>query len=345
MFESLEMPVLWAGFLAFIGMMIAVDLGVFHRKTHVVTFAEASVWTVVWIVLALCFSGLLYVLPDFGPRATGEFLTGYLLELALSVDNMFVFILIFGTFAVPAAYQHRVLIWGILGAILLRGVFIGAGTAIISSFHWVLYVFGVILLYTGGKLLFSGDDDEERDLEESRIVKLVRRSIGGRMTKEYEKDRFFVRRDGALLATPLLLVLCVIELSDLVFALDSIPAIFAVTTNAFIVFTSNMFAILGLRSIYFVLQNLLPLFRFLKYGVALVLVFIALKILSMDLIHLIGVEHFPTWLSLTIVATLLLGSILLSRILPAPPEQEKDEKGGAAADGKHEARDSAPAAD
>jgi tellurite resistance protein TerC len=257
-------------------------------------------------------------------------LTGYLLELALSVDNMFVFILIFQAFAVPAAYQHRVLLWGILGAIGLRGAFILAGTALVERFHWVLYVFGVILLWTGGKLLFVGEGDEadEQDVKESRTVRLVSRVLGGRMTVGYRRERFFVREDGRLFATPLLLVLCVVELSDLLFALDSIPAIFAVTTDAYVVFTSNMFAVLGLRSIYFVLQNLLPLFRFLKRGVALVLLFIALKILSMDLVRAWGWTHFPTWISLTVVAGLLGGSILLSKWIPDPSSNDrKSEKG------------------
>lgn len=335
MFESLEMPVLWTGFLVFIGVMVAIDLGAFHRTSREVTFREAVAWTLVWMSCAFAFSGLLYFLPDFGPRSTAEFLTGYLLELALSVDNMFVFIVIFGTFAVPKAYEHRVLLWGILGAIILRGAFIGLGTAIISRFHWVLYLFGIILLWTGGKLLFAGGEDEEANIEESASVKLVRRVIGGRMTDTYRKDHFFVIEEGRRLATPLLLVLCVIELSDLVFALDSIPAIFAVTTNPFIVFTSNMFAILGLRSIYFVLSVLLPMFRFLKTGVALVLLFIAVKILSMDLIHLIGWDHFPTSISLTVVATLLIGSIVLSKLFPAPPaeKKEKHEKDEAKSEG------------
>lgn len=318
MFESLEMPILWIGFLAFIAAMVAIDLGVFHRSTREVTFREAVAWTLVWIACSLAFSGVLYFLPGFGARATGEYLTGYLLELALSVDNMFVFIVIFGAFAVPKAYEHRVLFWGILGAIVLRGAFIGLGTAIISRFHWVLYVFGVFLLWTGGKLLFARESDENENIEESRSVRLVRRLIGGRLTDGYRKDRFFVRENGVLLATPLLVVLAVIELSDLVFALDSIPAIFAVTTDPFLVFTSNMFAILGLRSIYFVLSVILPMFRFLKYGVALVLVFIALKILSMDLIHYIGWDHFPTSISLTVVAVLLFGSVLLSKLIPPP---------------------------
>lgn len=320
MLESLEMPILWIGFLAFIAAMVAIDLGVFHRSTREVTFREAVAWTLVWITCSLAFSGLLYFLPGFGSRATGEYLTGYLLELALSVDNMFVFIVIFGAFAVPKAYEHRVLFWGILGAIVLRGTFIGLGTAIIARFHWVLYIFGVFLLWTGGKLLFARESDENEDIEESRSVRLVRRLIGGRLTDGYRKDRFFVRENGVLLATPLLVVLAVIELSDLVFALDSIPAIFAVTTDPFLVFTSNMFAILGLRSIYFVLSVILPMFRFLKYGVALVLVFIALKILSMDLIHYIGWDHFPTSISLTVVAVLLFGSVLLSKLIPPPRE-------------------------
>jgi len=321
MVGTVETWMLWVGFLAFIGVMIAIDLGVFHRKTRDVTFREAVVWTGVWVTLSLSFAGLLYGLDGFGPRATGEFLTGYLLEQALSVDNMFVFILIFGSYSVPSSYQHRVLFWGIIGAVLLRGGFILAGTALVERFAWILYIFGAILLWTGGRLLFGGDDDGEHDVKESRTVKVVSRLLGGRLVAEYRKDRFFVRDGGRWAATPLLLVLCVIEVSDLVFALDSIPAIFAVTTDPFLVFTSNMFAILGLRSIYFILQTLLPLFRFLKTGVALVLVFIALKILSADLIHLIGWDHFPTSLSLGIVATLLLGSIVLSKLFPAPPER------------------------
>ncbi|UJR80854.1 TerC family protein [Sandaracinus amylolyticus] len=326
MFESLEMPVLWAGFLVFIGAMVAIDLGVFHRTTREVTFREAVAWTLVWMACSAVFAGLLYFLPGFGARATGEYLTGYLLELALSVDNMFVFVVIFSTFAVPKAYEHRVLFWGIVGAVVLRGLFIGLGAAIIARFHWVLYIFGVILLWTGGRLLFAGGEDEEADIEQSGAVKLVRRVLGNRMTDTYRKDRFFVLENGRRLATPLLLVLCVIELSDVVFALDSIPAIFAVTTNPFIVFTSNMFAILGLRSIYFVLSVLLPMFRFLKTGVALVLLFIAVKILSMDLIHLIGWDHFPTSISLTVVATLLIGSIVLSKLIPAKPKKEHESK-------------------
>jgi tellurite resistance protein TerC len=323
MIETLEMPALWIGFLAFIGVMLFIDLGIVHRKTREVTFTESIVWTVIWFSLSLAFSGVIWAL--FGPEQWGLYLTGYLLEQALSVDNMFVFIVIFSAFAVPAAYEHRVLFWGILGAVILRGLFIVAGTAIIREFQWILYIFGAFLLWTGGKLLFAGGEDEEQDIEQSRAVRLVRRLLGGRMTDGYRKDKFFVRENGRLMVTPLLLVLCIIELSDVLFALDSIPAIFSVTTDSFLVFTSNMFAILGLRNIYFVLNKLLPLFRFLKTGVALVLVFIALKILSMDLIHLIGWEHFPWQISLTVVATLLIGSIVLSKVLPPPPEKKKQE--------------------
>lgn len=323
MFESIETPVLWIGFLAFIGGMLALDLGVIHRKTREVTFTESVVWSVVWLSLSLAFSGLLYVLPGYGPDATIQYLTGYLLEQALSVDNMFVFIVIFSAFAVRKEYEHRVLFWGILGAVVLRGVFILAGTAVVERFHWVLYLFGIFLLWTGGKLLFSSEDEEESNIEESRSVIWVRKLLRGRMTDGYRKDKFFVRENGVLLATPLLLVLCVIEMSDVLFALDSIPAIFAVTTDPFIVFTSNMFAILGLRNIYFVLQRLLPLFRFLKTGVSLVLVFIAVKILAAPLIHDLLTTFQITWISLAVVATLLVGSIVLSVIFKAPPADEK----------------------
>jgi tellurite resistance protein TerC len=345
-FERIPTPALWIGFLTFIAAMVAVDLGVFHRKTRDVTFTEAILWTAVWSTLALAFSGLLFCLPGFGPQAAGEFLTGYLLELALSVDNMFVFVLIFGLFAVPSAYQHRVLFWGIMGAVVLRGAFIVAGTAIVERFHWVLYIFGAILFGTGVRLLWTGGvEDRDQNIKESWTVKIVTRLLGGRMTEGYRRQRFFVREGGRLLATPLLLVLCVIELSDVLFALDSIPAIFAVTTNSFLVFTSNMFAILGLRSIYFILNNLLPLFRFLKRGVALVLVFIALKILSMDLIHYVGWTHFPTWISLTVVATLLFGSILLSKVIPPPSEKKRGRVGPApTSDHRSGAPPAAPAA-
>ena len=315
-----ETPLLWTGFLVFIGAMVALDVGVFHRKTHVVEFREAALWTFFWMFLATCFGGLLYVLPGYGPDRAAEFAAGYLLELSLSVDNMFVFILVFGTFSVRREYQHRVLIWGILGAVILRGVFIALGAAIIERFHWFLYIFGVILLYSGGRLLFLGDDDEEEDLEKNKTVRFFRRILP--LTSKHHGQAFFVVENGKRFATPLFLTLCVIEVSDLVFALDSIPATFGVTTNPFVVFTSNMFAILGLRSLFFIVEELVQRFHLLEKGVAIVLVFIAVKILTMDVIHLIGWEHFPTSLSLGVVAVILVGSVVLSIFVPKKKEHE-----------------------
>jgi tellurite resistance protein TerC len=325
---------LWIGFLVFLVTVLSVDLLVFHRKTRVVTFSEALLWTVVWAVFALGFAGLLYVIPNMGPARAQEFITGYVLEQALSVDNLFVFVLIFAQFAVPAAYQHRVLFWGILGAIFLRGTFILAGSAIVHRFEWVLYLFGAFLLYTGGRLFFKKDDDEEEEkIEESRMVKTVRRFLP--MTAGYRKESFFVRENGKLMATPLFLVLIVVELSDLIFAVDSIPTIFGVTTHGLIVFTSNMFAILGLRSVYIVLERLLPMFRFLERAISIILVFIGVKILIRH--EWLGGIHIGEAISLGIVIALLLGSVVLSKIFPAKEEAkghggEGDEKPDAKAE-------------
>lgn len=324
-------PILWTGFLVFLGIVLFLDLFVFHRKSREVTFREATFWVVVWFTFAMGFAGLLYALPNYGPPRTWEFLTGYVLEQALSVDNLFVFVVIFSGFSVRKEYQHRVLFWGVLGAIVLRGLFILAGAAVVSRFHWVLYLFGVLLLYTGTKLLIGGDDDEEdEDIDDNRIVKLVKRLLP--ITKGYRQEHFFVREDGKLMATPLFLVLVVVELSDVVFAVDSIPAIFAVTTHPLIVFTSNMFAILGLRNIYIVLEQLLPRFRFLEKGVSLVLLFIGVKILlpliGQGVGYFTGQEydwHVGEAVSLSVVATVLLGSVVLSSIIPAKPEQTKAE--------------------
>jgi tellurite resistance protein TerC len=313
---------LWIGFLVFLVTVLTIDLLVFHRKTRVVSFSEALLWAVVWAVFALGFAGLLYVIPNMGPARAQEFITGYVLEQALSVDNLFVFVLIFAQFAVPAAYQHRVLFWGILGAIFLRGTFILAGSAIVHRFEWVLYVFGAFLLYTGGRLFFKKDDDgEEEKIEESRMVKTVRRFLP--MTSGYRKEAFFVRENGALMATPLFLVLIVVELSDLIFAVDSIPTIFGVTTHGLIVFTSNMFAILGLRSVYIVLERLLPMFRFLERAISIILVFIGVKILLRH--EMLGAIHIGEGISLGIVLALLLGSVLLSKLVP---EKEHEKKSG-----------------
>lgn len=311
---------LWIGFLVFLVTVLTVDLLVFHRKTRVVSFNEAMLWTFIWFACAMGFAGLLYVIPNLGPVRAQEFLTGYVLEQALSVDNLFVFVLIFAQFAVPAAYQHRVLFWGILGAIFLRGAFILLGAAIVHRFEWVLYLFGAFLLYTGARLFFKKDDgDDDEKIEDSRMVKAVRRFLP--MTEGYRKEHFFVHEGGKWMATPLFLVLIVVELSDLIFAVDSIPTIFGVTTHGLIVFTSNMFAILGLRSVYIVLERLLPVFRFLESAVAIVLVFIGVKIL-LRMSFAIGGFAFPgihigEGVSLGVVITLLLGSIVLSKILPA----------------------------
>ncbi len=315
--ESIASPALWAGFFALVAVMIAVDLGVFHRRTREVTAREAVVWTLVWIGVSLAFAGVMAF--AFGASPAVIFVTAYVLEKSLSVDNIFVFILVFAGFSVPLAYQHRVLFWGILGAIILRGAFILAGAAIVGAFHWVLYVFGIILLYSGGKLLFGGgDDDEPMDVDDHRVTRFFKRFVP--MTSGYRGAAFFVRENGKLMATPLFLVLAVIEVSDIVFAVDSIPTVLAVTHDPFIAFTSNIFAILGLRAIYFVLAAVLPAFHLLKRGIALVLLFVAAKILLMDL-----VEISPT-VSLATVGTILTLSVVLSRIIPEKkaPEAQPD---------------------
>jgi tellurite resistance protein TerC len=319
---------LWLGFIVFLVSVLTLDLLVFHRKTRVVSFNEAAIWTFVWFAFAMGFAGLLYVLPGYGIDRASEFVTGYVLEQALSVDNLFVFVLIFGGFAVPTAYQHRVLFWGILGAIILRGTFIGLGSAVVARFEWVLYIFGAFLLYTGGKLLFKKDEEDEKEnIEDNRVVKMVRRVLP--VTDGYRKDRFFVRENGKLMATPLFLVLIVIELSDLIFAVDSIPTIFGVTTHGLIVFTSNMFAILGLRSIYIVLERLLPMFRYLERAISIILIFIGVKIL----IKFFGI-HLSEGISLGIVLTLLISSIVLSRVIPEKKEDEHEKKSDAKDDDK-----------
>lgn len=344
-------PMLWTGFLIFLATVLFLDLFVFHRKSRAITFQEASFWVVVWFSFAMGFAGLLYVLPNYGPTSTWQFLTGYVLEQALSVDNLFVFVVIFSGFAVKKEYQHRVLFWGVLGAILLRGLFILAGSAVVERFHWVLYLFGFLLLYTGSKLLFGGDDDdEEESIDDNRIVKFVKRFIP--ITSGYRSENFFVRENGKLLATPLFLVLVVVELSDVVFAVDSIPAIFAVTTNSLIVFTSNMFAILGLRNIYIILEVLLPKFRFLEKAVSIVLLFIGVKILlpliGQGVGYFTGEEyawHVGELPSLAVVGTLLFGSIGLSWVIPEKKEDEKKDEGEKAAEEGEKAPEATPPKD
>ncbi|MBI4912408.1 MAG: TerC family protein [Acidobacteria bacterium] len=308
--ESIGSVWMWGGFVAFVLGMLALDLGVFHRQAHKVTVKEAAVWSLVWVALALAFNGLIW--KGFGADRGMEFLTGYLIEKALSVDNIFVFVLIFGAFSVPEAYQHRVLFWGILGALVMRAVFVGLGAALLASFHWVIYLFGAFLLITGIKMLVLRD--QGFDPRSNPVFRLFKRLVPSVDT--YHGAAFTVVQDGRRLATPLLLVLVAVELTDLVFAVDSVPAIFAVTRDPFIVFTSNIFAILGLRSLYFLLAGVVQQFRHLKVGLSLVLVFVALKMLAVDFYKV------PVAWSLGVIAVLIGGSMLASRLLPGTPVRE-----------------------
>ncbi|HOW65814.1 MAG TPA: TerC family protein [Candidatus Paceibacterota bacterium] len=263
----------WAVFILVILFFLALDLGVFHRRAHVVKFGEALMWTGVWFSFAMLFAWGLR--PWLGSEQALQFLTGYIIELSLSMDNVFVIAMIFAYFRVPAAYQHRVLFWGIMGALIMRGVMIGVGSALIARFHWMLYIFGAFLVVTGAKMLFAKEEGVHP--EKNPILKLTRRLFS--LSQDFDETRFITRQEGRRTLTPLALVLVMVETTDLIFALDSIPAIFAVTTDPFIVFTSNVCAILGLRSLYFVLAGALAYFRFLKYGLSIVLVFVGLKML------------------------------------------------------------------
>jgi tellurite resistance protein TerC len=303
---------LWVGFNALVLVMLALDLGVFHRKAHVVSLREAAAWTAVWMTLALLLNAAIWHFA--GPQKGLEFLTGYLVEKSLAVDNIFVIALIFSYFAVPAAYQHRVLFWGILGALVMRGAFIAAGSYMLERWHWVIYVFGAILLITGVKMALR--KDEAIDPEHNPVVHLARRWLP--LTHRYDGQRFWTRENGRRVATPLFLVLLLVEFTDLVFAIDSIPAIFAITSDPFIVYTSNVMAILGLRSMYFLLAGIVHKFVFLKFGLSLVLVFVGAKMMLIDVFKV------PTAVSLAVIATVIGGSIALSLLRPprggvAPP--------------------------
>jgi len=298
----------WVLFNAFALLMLVVDLRVFHRPGHVIRFREALGWSAMYVAMAAAFAAVLYFWQ--GHQASLEFITGYVLELSLSVDNLFVFLLIFNYFAVPEEHQHRVLFWGIIGALILRGIFIGAGVELISRFHWVLYVFGALLVYSGIRLSISGG--EQVKPEANPVVKVLRRLLP--ITKDYRGGKFFIRNaqdNGRIYGTPLLVVLLVIETTDLVFAVDSIPAILAITLKAFIVYTSNVFAILGLRSMYFAVSGLMKIFRFLHYGLAAILVLVGVKMLLEDHVDV------PIHLTLVTVAAVLLISIGLSLVFPA----------------------------
>jgi tellurite resistance protein TerC len=294
----------WLGFNALVVFLLALDLLVFHRKTHEIRAKEALGFSAFWIALALLFSVAVRV--EFGAKASLEFLTGYVIEKALSVDNLFVFVVIFAYFQVPKELQHRVLYWGILGALLLRGVFILSGRALVQRFHFVMYFFGAFLVFTGAKLLFA--DEQEHDLEQNRVLRLLKRWVPS--TSEFHGPAFFVRQGGRWLATPLFFVLVVVEGTDVVFAVDSIPAIFAVTQDPFLVYSSNIFAILGLRSLYFALAVVMDKFHYLKIGLAFVLSFVGGKMLVADFYKV------PIGVSLSVILGLLVGSVLASMLFP-----------------------------
>ena len=293
---GLDLLLFWILFNLFVLGMLVLDLGVFHRSAHAVKFREALLWSAMWIALAGIFAGVIYFWH--GRASSLEFVTGYVIELSLSVDNLFVFLLIFRYFRVPAVHQHKVLFWGILGALIMRAIFIVAGVGLIRRFHWIIYVFGALLVYSGIKL-FSQENAEIHP-EKNPVLRLFRRWVP--VTEDYEEDKFLVRHPG-LYATPLLVVLLVVETTDLLFAVDSIPAILAITLDAFIVYTSNVFAILGLRSMYFALAGMMEMFRYLHYGLSIILIFVGGKMLVS---HYIDIR---TEVALGIVAAILAVSV------------------------------------
>jgi tellurite resistance protein TerC len=293
----------WILFNLFVLAMLVLDLGVFHRRAHTVKFREALIWSVAWIALAAIFAIIVFFWHGRTPAL--EFITGYVIELSLSVDNLFVFLLIFRFFQVPAIHQHKVLFWGILGALIMRAIFIAAGVSLIERFHWIIYVFGAFLIYSGIKLFFQ--NEAEIHPEKNPVLRLFRRWVP--VTKDYVNNKFFVRNPG-LYATPLFVVLLVVETTDLLFAVDSIPAILAITRDAFIVYTSNVFAILGLRSMYFALAGMMEMFRYLHYGLSLVLVFVGAKMLVSHYVEV------PTYIALTAVAGVLVISVVASMLNP-----------------------------
>lgn len=305
---------LWVGFNVFVLAMLAVDLFVFHREAHEVASKEAAAWTVVWVALALLFGVGVYTF--MGRDAGLAYFAGYLIEKALSVDNIFVFVLIFGFFRVPLRYQHRVLFWGILGALVMRGVMIAAGAYLIQQFHWVIYVFGAFLVFTGIRMATHRENDI--DLEKNVVIRLVRRLLP--VTAAYEGQKFFVRQDvdgtSRLAATPLFVVLALVETTDLIFAVDSIPAIFAVTQDPFIVYSSNVFAILGLRALYFLLAGVIHQFHYLKAGLSVVLVFVGAKMLTADFYEV------PIGVSLGVIVVVLAVAVVASLRWPRPVDEK-----------------------
>lgn len=313
---------IWGLFILCIIIFLALDLGVFHRKAHVVSTKEASIWTTIWFVIALSFSGVIFWLFKEGiidnptnlepQQAVLKYITGYFVELSLSIDNVFVIAVIFSSFAIPAKYQHEVLFWGIIGAVVFRALMILFGVALINKFDWIIYVFGAFLLFTAYRMLKSSDS--QVDPKSTKLFKLVKKIFP--ITYQIDGDKFFIRRMGVRAATPLFMALIVIELTDILFALDSIPAILAITTDPFIVFSSNIFAILGLRSMYFLISRMLDKFRYIHYSLVIILTFVGVK---MILSHHI---EFNEWLSLGVITISLLGGIILSLVIP-DKNQEK----------------------
>jgi tellurite resistance protein TerC len=295
--------IFWIGFNVFVITMLVLDLGVFHKKTHKIPVKEAVIWTGVWVALAIIFDILIFL--DMGRTKALEFLTGYVIEYSLSVDNIFVFILIFSFFKVDEKYQHKVLFWGIIGALIMRGIFIFAGVALIVRFHWIIYIFGGFLVITGIKMLFSGDIEVEP--EKNPIVRFFRKFLP--VTETTHEDKFFIKQNSKSFATPLFLVLLIIESSDLIFAVDSIPAVLAISHDRFIVYTSNIFAILGLRSLYFMVSGIIDYFRFLKIGLAFVLTFVGVKMCISNYYEI------PILISLLVIISILLISVIASVVI------------------------------
>jgi len=301
---------LWVGFNLLVLLMLALDLGLLHKKAKAISLKEATLWSILWVLIALAFNGsMLYWYGPPGERhaLAVQFFTGYLIERALSIDNIFVFLILFKYFAVEPRYQYRVLFWGILGALIMRGAMIAAGVALITRFHWILYLFGAFLVWTGLKLLFHKAEDLHP--EQNPVLRWVQKYIP--LTKEYHGQKFFVRSEGIWRATPMFLVLIVVETTDLAFALDSIPAIFAITKDPFIIYSSNVFAILGLRALYFLLAGAMPYFRYLNLGLSLVLIFIGAKMLAENWLQI------PTGMALGIVGGILLLAVLASVLAAA----------------------------
>ncbi len=300
---------LWVGFSAFVLVMLFLDLFVFHKKTHEVKIKEAVIWSIVWISLAFVFNYLVYIW--FGQEKAMEFLTAYVIEKSLSVDNLFVFIMIFGFFHIKPEYQHKILFWGILGALIMRIIFIIVGIELIHKFHWIIYIFGAFLIYTGLKIPFEKDKQIEPD--KNPLVRLFKKFMP--VTNELHGDKFFVKIDAKTYATPLFIALIIIEFSDLIFAVDSIPAVLAISDDTFIVYTSNVFAILGLRALYFALAGVVKYFRYLKFGLAAILVFVGTKMC------ISGFYKFPVQWSLLIIVGLLTISIVASLVIPAKEKE------------------------